>query len=81
MHRSPWPEAPGVDGDDPAVSTSPATSSVQIRRAKSEAKVSMRAAVERAVVTDTPERLAALRQAEGDLKDAGTITELVVGRG
>ena len=36
----------------------------------------MRAAVEQATVTDTPERLAALRQAESDLKDAGAIAQL-----
>ena len=37
----------------------------------------MRAEVRRAVVTDTPERLAALRLAAADVREAGRIAELV----
>jgi valyl-tRNA synthetase len=45
----------------------------RVRKAKSDAKVSMRAAVERVTVTDTPDRLAALRSALGDVEAAGTV--------
>jgi valyl-tRNA synthetase len=76
VHRASWPEPPVVTGADPAVLDVTAAALGSIRRSKSEAKVSMRAAVERAVVTDTAERLAALRQAERDLSDAGTVTTL-----
>ncbi|MGH9285155.1 MAG: class I tRNA ligase family protein, partial [Acidimicrobiales bacterium] len=41
--------------------------------AKSAAKVSLRAPVASVVVRDRPERLAALRRAGADLRDAGTI--------
>ncbi|HSH62204.1 MAG TPA: hypothetical protein VK988_21655, partial [Acidimicrobiales bacterium] len=49
----------------------------RVRRAKSEAKVSQRAPVSRVVVRDTSERLAALGAAEADLRDAGSIAELI----
>ena len=49
----------------------------RVRRAKTEAKVSMRAPVEKVVVRDTPERLAALDRGRADLLEAGSISELV----
>ena len=52
-----------------------------IRRAKSEAKVGMKAAIERAVVRDTPARLAALELARADLMAAGNIQALVLHAG
>jgi valyl-tRNA synthetase len=48
----------------------------EVRRAKSEAKGSMRSAVERVVVTDTAERIAALELASGDVSAAGVISDL-----
>jgi valyl-tRNA synthetase len=48
-----------------------------IRRAKSDAKQSMRAEVASVNVTDTTERLAALSAAEGDVTDAGKVAKLV----
>ena len=53
----------------------------EVRKAKSEAHQSMRAEVRRAVVTDTPERLAALRLAAADVREAGRIAELVLEAG
>jgi hypothetical protein len=41
------------------------------------AKVSMRAPVARLTVVDDPERLAVLAEAEGDLREAGGVVELV----
>ena len=73
VHRAPWPEAGELPtGGDPAVLA--ATSDVlrQVRRAKSAAKVSMRAEVARAAV-----RGAGVRElAESDLRAAGRIADL-----
>jgi valyl-tRNA synthetase len=48
-----------------------------VRRAKTTAKRSMRAPVARLTVTDTAARLDALGSAEGDVRDAGGVVELV----
>jgi valyl-tRNA synthetase len=53
----------------------------EVRRAKSEAKRSMRTEVDAVTVTDTAERLAALEPAASDLKEAGVITELATEAG
>ena len=52
-----------------------------VRRAKTTAKRSMRAPVARLTVTDTPARLEALAAAEGDVRDAGGVVELVTRAG
>jgi valyl-tRNA synthetase len=80
VHRAPWPEptplrllagdAPGADGV-PSPLAMAAEVLGRIRKAKSDAKVSMRADVATVTVTDTPDRLAALALAEADLRDAG----------
>jgi valyl-tRNA synthetase len=49
-----------------------------VRRTKSEAKVSQRAPVARAVVRATAAQLDAVRAAASDLRDAGSIDELVL---
>ena len=48
----------------------------EIRRAKSEAKASMRAEVATVVVHDTAERLAALAQVVDDVRAAGVVATL-----
>jgi len=72
IHRAAWPSAPaaGADGD-PAVLAVAAEVLGQIRKAKTDAKRSMRAEVAGVVVRDTAERLAALRSAVGDVAEAG----------
>ena len=91
VHTSRWPEPAdlGVPGDGPA-SVDPDLDRVLevaaevlglVRRAKTEAKRSMRATVARLSVTDTAERLAALAAAEGDVRDAGGVDELVTAVG
>ncbi len=47
-----------------------------MRKAKTEAKVSLRTEVDEAVVRDTAGRIAALEQAEAELRGAGRIREL-----
>ncbi len=80
VHRAPWPEAAdlralGGEGD-PGVLAVCADVLSAVRRAKSDAKVSMRAEVAAVAVRDTDARLAALAAAEQDLRDAGRIAEL-----
>ncbi|MEO7836086.1 MAG: valine--tRNA ligase [Acidimicrobiales bacterium] len=80
VHRAAWP-LPGELGagaGDPAVLEMASRVSGQVRKAKSEAKVSQRAQVERVVVRDAPGRLAALHLAEADVRAAGSIAELVL---
>jgi valyl-tRNA synthetase len=52
-----------------------------IRRAKSDAKVSMKEEVSRVIVTDKPERLDALLLIQPDLCQAGHINDLVTNPG
>ena len=48
----------------------------QIRKTKSDAKKSVRAEVEKVVVSDTTARITAVQAVLGDLKAAGNVTEL-----
>jgi valyl-tRNA synthetase len=94
VHRSPWPsadalrQAAGADdaaspGDepDPAVLAVAAAVLGEVRKAKSEAKRSMRTEVAAAVVADTPERLALLALAAEDVRSAGRIDSLTTEAG
>jgi valyl-tRNA synthetase len=78
VHRAGWPaeaEYPaGDEGDD--VLTFTARVLGEVRRSKSEAKVSQRAGVATCVVTAPSTELATLNDAAGDLKEAGSIAEL-----
>ena len=80
VHRQPWPEVgelrAAAGGADPIVLEVTFQVLGQVRRAKSEAKLSQRTPVARVVIRDTPERVRALRVAEDDLRDAGSIAEL-----
>ena len=77
IHRSAWPDGDALRtaaaGADPLPLRVAADVLTEVRRAKSEAKQSMRAAIARVVVTDTAERLAALALVADDLKDAGVV--------
>jgi valyl-tRNA synthetase len=86
VHRARWPEADelramAVDTSIADGTPSPLVVAAevlgQIRKTKSDAKVSQRAPVERVVVTDTHDRLSALSQAGDDLRAAGSVSELV----
>jgi len=81
IHRAPWPDAdelwPAQQQGDVAVLDMVASVLGEVRRAKTDARASMRAEVARLTVVDSPERLALLRQAESDLCDAGGVVELV----
>ncbi|MFN8051401.1 MAG: valine--tRNA ligase [Acidimicrobiales bacterium] len=81
VHRESWPTAdelaPLLADADPLVLTVTTDVLRQVRRAKSEAKRSMRSEVALLTITDTAEHLAALAQAWPDLRAAGSVTELV----
>jgi valyl-tRNA synthetase len=53
----------------------------EVRKAKSQARRKMRAPVERVVVSDSAERLAALKLGEDDLLQAGSIERIETAEG
>ncbi len=75
VHRAPWPVAEG-HGGEPAVLAAAGEVLAQVRKAKSNAKTSMKTAVARLVVRDTAERLALVELARPDLLNAGVVTDL-----
>jgi valyl-tRNA synthetase len=84
IHAAAWPTVgelgPGADRvgpDTDAVLEVSAEVLGLVRRAKTTAKRSMRAPVARLTVTGSAGRLAALAAAEGDVRDAGGVVELV----
>jgi valyl-tRNA synthetase len=83
VHRAPWPR-PGelldaVNGTDPAVLDVVGSALAEVRKAKSEQRRSQRSEVASLHVADLADRVAALRLAEQDLRDAGHIRDLVLG--
>ncbi len=77
VHRASWPVrdelAAGREGD-PALLVAVGEALAAIRKAKSEAKLGMRAEVARVTVTGPTRALDDVRAAEGDLRAAGRIT-------
>ncbi|MFM0285812.1 valine--tRNA ligase [Paraburkholderia megapolitana] len=81
IHRAAWPDAAALEalaGQDASSATIDVLSDVlrEIRRAKSEAKVSMKAVVAHLAVSDSAQRLALLEQTENDLRDAGQVAQI-----
>jgi valyl-tRNA synthetase len=74
VHRASWPE-PWTGAADAGVLEAASEVLVAIRRAKTEAKLSMRAPVASATVTGNAERIAAVRAAEADLRESGNVGE------
>ncbi len=80
VHRSPWPtvdELSAGRSGDPAVLEQVAVVLAGVRRAKSEAKVSMRAGVDRATVIGPQPTLQIAAVGAADLIAAGTIGDLI----
>jgi valyl-tRNA synthetase len=75
VHVQPWPTPSGAPAAaaDPLVFEVAADVLGAVRRAKSDAQVSLRADVARVLVADTAERLAALAEAEADVREAGRV--------
>ena len=86
VHRASWPSAgaarehAGAD-PDPLVLAVAADVLAALRRVKSDAKVSMRAAITSATVTDSAERLGALEACRGDVCQAGQVAALTTSVG
>jgi valyl-tRNA synthetase len=85
IHRSSWPDASSLrelaaDGD-PTLLAVAADVLREVRRAKSEAKMSMKAEVASLVVRDDAARLAALALVEGEVRDAGNVAALTTEQG
>ena len=80
VHRAAWPDAAELHalaaGADPAGLEIAGQVLSELRGAKSAAKVSMRAEIAVAVVSDTDERLALLAPVLADVVDAGNVTEV-----
>ncbi|HVE94196.1 MAG TPA: valine--tRNA ligase [Acidimicrobiales bacterium] len=85
IHRSSWPTTDEIDasgaGDDVATLDAASEVLAVVRRTKTEAKVGMRTPVARLEVRDTAERVAAIRMAEADLREAGVVTDLEIAEG
>ncbi|MCA0143944.1 valine--tRNA ligase [Blastococcus sp. LR1] len=82
VHRAPWPVASSLPGDgDPAVVPAVAAALAGVRKAKSDAKQSMRAEVETATVTAPAEQVPLVEAARADLANAGRINSLVIEAG
>jgi valyl-tRNA synthetase len=79
VHRALWPTATELPtGGDPAVVAAAAAALAGVRKAKSDAKVSMRADVETATVTAPSVQVPLVEAARDDLVDAGRIQSLSV---
>jgi valyl-tRNA synthetase len=79
VHRAPWPAAAELPADgDTAVLPVAAEALAAVRKAKSEAKQSMRADVASATVTAPAAQVTLVEAARSDLTDAGRIAELAV---
>ena len=84
VHHAAWPTARELAALAPPDATGGVGLTVavevlgEIRKAKSESKRGMKAAIARAVIRDTHDRLEALKPAIDDLKAAGNIQEMVL---
>jgi valyl-tRNA synthetase len=78
VHVAPWPGTAELraQAGDPEVLTAATEVLTAVRRAKSEAKVSMRTEVHSTVVTAPPDVLARLALAETDVRAAGRIQQV-----
>jgi valyl-tRNA synthetase len=75
VHRAPWPTTDEVPAEgDPAMLAAVATALAAIRKAKSEAKVGMRAEVPSMTLVGPDLSLDRVRAAEADLRAAGRLT-------
>ncbi len=75
IHRTSWPEPSTVEGDA-GILDAAGQVLASVRRAKTEAKLSMRAPVALATVRGPATALAAVRAAEADLREAGNVAQI-----
>jgi valyl-tRNA synthetase len=77
VHRAPWPQPPAITGD-PALSALTSAALAQIRRAKSDRRLSMRAEVASAEIRGSAADLAVLEAGLPDLRAAGRLAEVIL---
>ncbi|WP_329049848.1 valine--tRNA ligase [Amycolatopsis sp. NBC_01488] len=80
VHRASWPTVSASDGD-PELLTLAGEVIAAVRRAKTDAKVSMRSPVETLTVTGPEEVLARFAAIEPDIRGAGAIADVKTGEG
>ncbi|MGP6171786.1 valine--tRNA ligase [Microbacterium sp. A204] len=78
IHTAAWPTAGELAGGDATVLDVASAALIGIRRAKTEAKVSQKTPVSRAVIAAPADSIEALRAAAGDLSAVGRIAELEI---
>ncbi len=80
VHRAPWPAPQEFqqEASGPEILDAARAVLAEIRKAKSQARRSQRSAVDEVRVTDTEERLGALRAGAADLMRAGSVRDLVL---
>jgi valyl-tRNA synthetase len=79
VHRAAWPIAAELPaGGDPAIVTAAAEALAGVRKAKSDAKVSMRADVQTATIIAPAAQVDLVEAVRSDLVDSGRIAELSV---
>lgn len=88
IHRAAWPTsdelrtlAGGADDEAERTMTVAGEVLTLLRKAKSDAKVSMRTEITTATIVDTPERLAAFERARTDVLDAGKVQSVQTSEG
>ncbi len=82
VHRAPWPTTEGLKlGGDPLVLGTAGEVLGALRKAKSEAKVTMKTPVTRLVVTGGPDRHALVSLGQVDIVNAGLVQDLVLTEG
>ena len=77
IHRAAWPTADGAGGD-PELLDVVCEVLAQVRRAKTEAKVSQRAGVERLLVLAPQAQIGAIEAGRADIMDAGSVARFDV---
>jgi valyl-tRNA synthetase len=82
VHSSPWPAADGLESTGDASLLVPVSEVLAaVRRAKTEAKLSQRAAVDELIVDGPSAALAALEACRTDLEEAGGIAKFTMSQG
>jgi len=79
IHRAPWPERSELSragAADPALLTAVSEALAGVHRAKSKARVGMRAAITSMTLAGRPAQLEHVRSAEADLRAAGRVSTL-----
>ncbi|MEY2400341.1 MAG: valyl-tRNA synthetase [Ilumatobacteraceae bacterium] len=82
LHATSWPEPAHRDGIGDASLLVPVSEVLAaVRRAKTEAKLSQRAAVDELIVEGPPTALRAIEEGRSDLAEAGAIAQFTLSEG